>query len=77
MKRTLSLLLALVMILGALVSLTSCGAPKNAGAEINIYLGAETFDLDPSDYYVSSNAEQVLSLVYEPLFSIKIGRAHV
>ena len=70
MKRTLSLLLALVMILGTLVSLTSCGAPKNAGAEINIYLGAETFDLDPSDYYVSSNAEQVLSLVYEPLFSI-------
>ena len=58
------------MILGTLVSLTSCGAPKNAGAEINIYLGAETFDLDPSDYYVSSNAEQVLSLVYEPLFSI-------
>ena len=70
MKRTLSLLLAFVMLFGALTTLTSCGAPKNDGAEINIYLGAEVFDFDPSDYYVSANAEQILSLIYEPLFSI-------
>ena len=70
MKRTLSLILALVMMLGTLASLTSCGAPKNDGAEINIYLGAQSFDFDPSDYYVSANAEKVLSLIYEPLFSV-------
>lgn len=70
MKRTLSLLLVFVMLLGTLVSLTSCGAPKNDGAEINIYLGAQSFDFDPSDYYVSDDAEQVLSLLYEPLFTV-------
>ena len=70
MKRTLSLLLALVMLFGALASLTSCGVPKNSGAEINVYLGAQIFDFDPSDYYVSANAEQVLSLIYEPLFTV-------
>ena len=70
MKRTLSLLLALIMIFGALATLTSCGAPKNDGAEINIYLGEEVFDFDPSDYYVSDNAELVLALIYEPLFDV-------
>ena len=71
MKRTLSLLLAFVMIFGALTSLVSCGAPKNDGAEINVYLGSQVFDFDPSDYYVSDNAEQLLALIYEPLFRVK------
>ena len=71
MKRIVSLLLTLVMLFGALTALTGCGKPKNDGAEINIYLGAQIFDFDPSDYYVSSNAERVLALIYEPLFSIK------
>ena len=71
MKRTVSLLMALVMIFGALTALTSCGKPKNDGAEINIYLGSQVFDFDPSDYYVSDNAEQLLSLIYEPLFTVK------
>ena len=70
MKRTVSLLLTLVMLFGALTALTSCGAPKNDGAEINIYLGSQVFDFDPSDYYVSSGAEQLLGLIYEPLFTL-------
>ena len=70
MKKLVSLLLTLVMILGTLTVLTGCGAPKDDGAEINIYLGSEIFDFDPSDYYVSSNAERVLSLIYEPLFTV-------
>ena len=68
MKKIVSLLLLIVMLLG---TLTGCGAPKDDGAEINVYLGAQVFDFDPSDYYVSSNAEQILSLVYEPLFTLK------
>ena len=64
MKKTLSFLMALVMILGTLTALTGCGKPKNDGAEINIYLGAQVFDFDPSDYYVSDNAEQLLTLIY-------------
>ena len=70
MKRIVSLLLTLVMLFGALTALTSCGAPKNDGAEINIYLGSQVFDFDPSDYYVSSGAEQILGLIYEPLFTL-------
>ena len=70
MKKIISLLLTLVMILGALTVFTGCGAPKDDGAEISIYLGSEVFDFDPSDYYVSSNAERVLGLIYEPLFTI-------
>ena len=70
MKRIISLLLTLVMLFGALTTLTSCGVPKDDGAQISIYLGAQVFDFDPSDYYVSANAEQVLSLLYEPLFTL-------
>lgn len=70
MKRIVSLLLVLALMSGTLTALTSCGAPKDNGAEIHIYLGAQVFDFDPSDYYVSANAEQILSLVYEPLFSV-------
>ncbi len=70
MKKIISLILATVMLFGVAVSLISCGAPKNAGAEINVYLGDEVFDFDPTDYYVDSNAEQLMSLLYEPLFSV-------
>ena len=71
MKRIVSLLMTLVMIFGVLTTLTGCGKPKDNGAEINIYLGSQVFDFDPSDYYVSANAERVLALIYEPLFSLK------
>ena len=71
MKRIVSLILTLVMLFGALTTLVSCGQPKDDGAEINIYLGSQVFDFDPSDYYVSSNAERILALIYEPLFTIK------
>ena len=70
MKRIVSLLLTFVMIFGMLTALTSCGAPKNDGAEINVYLGSQVFDFDPSDYYVSSEAESLLGLLYEPLFTL-------
>ena len=71
MKRILCLLMTFVMLLGSFTVLTSCGKPKDDGAEINIYLGAQVFDFDPSDYYVSSNAERLLGLLYEPLFTLK------
>ena len=71
MKRIVSLLMTLVMLFGALTTLSSCGKPKDDGAEINIYLGSQVFDFDPSDYYVSANAERVLALIYEPLFTLK------
>ncbi len=70
MKKIISLFLALVMCVGCFAALTSCGAPEDAGAEIAVYLGEEVYDFDPSDYYVNSNAEQLMSLLYEPLFRV-------
>lgn len=70
MKKILSLLLAVVMLLSCMFVLSSCGEPKDPGAEISVYLGEAIYDFDPSDYYVSSNAEQVMSLLYEPLFKL-------
>ena len=70
MKKILSLVLVLATMLGLVVSLSSCGEPKDPGAEISVYLGEGVYDLDPSDYYVSDNAAQLMSLIYEPLFRI-------
>ena len=70
MKRILSMLLVVIMLFGTLCVLTACGEPKDDGAEISVYLGDEVFDFDPTDYYVDSNAEQVMSLIFEPLFKI-------
>ena len=70
MKRILSLLLAVAMTAASLFSLSSCGVPKDAGAEIAVYLGDAVYDFDPTDYYTDSNAEQVMSLMFEPLFKV-------
>lgn len=70
MKRILSLVLVLSLLLGSALVLTSCGAPKNEGAQIPVYLGEPIYDFDPTDYYVDSNADQLMSLLFEPLFTI-------
>ncbi len=70
MKKIVSLFLSLVLLLGVCAALASCGAPEDDGAEISVYLGGQVYDLDPSEYYVSDNAAQVMSLLYEPLFSL-------
>ena len=70
MKKIVSLLLALSVLVACASVLVSCGAPKDAGPEIKVYLGEEIYDFDPTDYYVDSNAEQVMSLLFEPLFTL-------
>lgn len=70
MKKLLSLVLLLAVMLGIVTVLSSCGEPEDDGAIIGVYLGEGVYDLDPSDYYVSDNAAQLMSLIYEPLFSI-------
>ncbi len=70
MKKIISLILSLAMLVGFGTVLTSCGEPDNPGARIPIYLGEEIYDFDPSEYYVDDNATQVISLVFEPLFRI-------
>ena len=73
MKKILCLFLAVAMMVLSLAIMSSCGAPKDDGAQIDIYLGNQVFDFDPTEYYVDSNAEQVLALLYEPLFRINNG----
>lgn len=70
MKKILSLILALSLVLGSVFALASCGVPENEGAQISVYLGDPIYDFDPSDYYADSNAEQLMSLLYEPLFTL-------
>ncbi len=70
MKKIISLILTLAALLGCMTVLSSCGAPKNAGAEISVYLGEEIYDFDPSDYYVNANQEALMSLLFEPLFRL-------
>ena len=70
MKRIISLLLAMTMLVGSMLVLSSCGNKNGGGAEIAVYLGNEVYDLDPGDYYVSDNAAQFMSLLFEPLFSV-------
>ncbi len=70
MKKILSLLLALVILSLSVFALASCGTPENDGAQISVYLGDTIYDFDPSDYYVDSNAEKLMSLLFEPLFTI-------
>ena len=70
MKKILSLILVLALTLGSMVALTSCGTPKDNGAEIPIYIGEAIYDFDPTDYYADSNAEEFMSLIFEPLFTI-------
>lgn len=69
MKKIISLLMALTLLVGCVATLSSCGE-EEGGAEIAVYLGNEVYDLDPSDYFVNDNAAQFMSLLFEPLFSL-------
>ncbi|MBQ8689078.1 MAG: hypothetical protein IJ515_01795 [Clostridia bacterium] len=81
MKKILSLLLVVSLLLGTALALSSCGAPDDAGAVIPVYLGDAVYDFDPTDYYADANAEQLMSLIFEPLFTVddngKLGKAAV
>ncbi len=70
MKRFISLMLALALLVGCMAILSGCGNSEDEGAQFRIYLGASMYDFDPTDYYVSKNAEQVMSLLFEPLFRL-------
>ena len=67
MKKIVSLLLVVVMLIGVTATLSSC---NKKGAEIKIYLGDQLYDLDPALAIVNDELTRVLSLVYEPLFTL-------
>lgn len=67
MKKIVSLLLAAILLFGTVASLSSCGKKD---AEIAIYLDGHLYDFDPALAFVNDDAVQVLSLLYEPLFTL-------
>ena len=70
MKRIIGLLLCVTLLVGMMSILTGCGKSEDEGAYISISLSDVVFDLDPTEYYVSDNAAQLMSLIYEPLFTL-------
>ncbi len=68
MKKIVSLLLVVVMLLGVSATLSSC---NKKDAEIRVYLGDQLYDLDPALAFVNDDLTRVLSLIYEPLFTMK------
>ncbi len=72
MKKTISLLLAMVLLLTAIpMVFTSCSEEDNdPGADIHLFLSNRLYDLDPTLAIVDDDAAQILSLLYEPLFKL-------
>ena len=70
MKKLISLILAVALLLGCTAVLSGCGEPADDGADILVYLSDMVYDLDPTDYLVDDNEAKLLNLLYEPLFTL-------
>ena len=80
-KRLLALLLCLVMLISCLAA---CGSSEDdpnkkedeeeenvdKGAYIKMYLADEVFDFDPMYVFNNESAVKIMSLIYEPLFTL-------
>ena len=64
MKKICSLLLVLVILVGALASCTHIKGDDNKGSVFDVYLGSEIRNLDPAYAYNDKNAAAVLSLLF-------------
>lgn len=70
MKKILCLILSATVLLGCVTALSSCGKEKDDGAQISVYLGDVIYDFDPTETYANDNAQQLMGLMFEPLFSL-------
>ena len=66
MKRLFAVLLCLATLL---TMLAGCKKPQVVGPTMNIYID-ETYSFDPALAYNDAGAAQILSLVYEGLFTM-------
>lgn len=69
MKRIVTLALTVVMLLSTVLGLASCGM-ENDGAIIASYYVGEMYDFDPARAALDDDAMRVMSLLYEPLFTL-------
>ncbi|MBP5209641.1 MAG: hypothetical protein J6125_02150 [Clostridia bacterium] len=70
MKRLVSFLLAALLLAVSVFGFSSCGEEEDHGAEISVYLCDEIYDLDPAASYTDDNSQLLISLLFEPLFTL-------
>ena len=72
MKRVIALLVLLAMMATSAWMLGGCARPDedDYGAEIRAFFVGEVYDFDPAKAYTNDDAMKVLSLIYEPLFTL-------
>lgn len=72
MKRVIALLLMLAMMATSAWMFVGCSKPSgdDLGAEIRAFFVGEVYDFDPAKAYTNDDAMKVLSLIYEPLFTL-------
>ena len=73
MKKVISLLLLLGLVVGMATVFSSCGKkePVGGGAQISVYLGGEFADLNPQGNQTNDAVLSIIRLVFEPLFSVE------
>ncbi len=71
MKKSIALILSILMVLPLTLGLVSCQSGDDAGAFVNSYYVGEMYNFDPAAAVVDDDAMRVLSLLYEPLFRLK------
>lgn len=75
MKRVIALLVLLAMMATSASMLGGCSktAEDDYGAEIRAFFVGEVYDFDPAKAYTNDDAMKVLSLIYEPLFTLDVN----
>lgn len=69
MKRIVSFLLLLTLLLTGVLSFSSCGT-EDDGAQISVYLTDRVWGFDPAADVTDDSVQSVMYLLYEPLFSL-------
>ena len=70
MKKVISLILAVMILLLCLASCTKIVSPDTTGAQIDIYMGTKVINLDPATAYTDENAVKIINLIFEGLMQI-------
>lgn len=72
MKKVLSVFLCIAILSGCLLAFAGCGKDENdKGAVVSAYYVGGLYNFDPAMAYTDDDAMKVLSLIYEPLFTMK------
>ena len=73
MKKVISLLLLLGLLVGVTAVFSSCNGkePVGGGAQISVYLGGEIVDFNPQGNQTSDAMLAIIRLIFEPLFSVE------